>query len=107
MNNLAIFIKERRESLQLSTRKLAELSNVSHSEIHRLENGERRHPSPPLLKDLAKGLSVPYEEIMQAAGYMDRIPSTPVIAPKIAFSDLTEDEQDQVRTFIEFLRSKR
>lgn len=104
MNNLAIYIKEHREKLNISKRRLSELSSLSHTEINRLENGERKNPSPPRLKSIANGLGVSYEEIMQAAGYLD---TTPVITAKISFADLTEDEQDQVWTLIQFLRAKR
>ena len=63
MNNLAVFIKEHREKLKISKLKLSELSNVSTTEIRRLENGQRKNPSPPLLKSIANALNVRYEDI--------------------------------------------
>ncbi|KAF5045674.1 helix-turn-helix protein [anaerobic digester metagenome] len=108
MNNLAIFIKEHREKLNISKRKLSELSNVSHTEIQRLENGHRKNPSPPLLRSIANALNVRYEDIMEAAGYLDTMPGTPLIVAKMPYAeDLTDEEVEKVRTFIEFLRAKR
>lgn len=105
---LAIFIKERREKLNISKRKLSELSNVSHTEIQRLENGQRKNPSPPLLKSIANALNVRYEEIMEAAGYLAPKPVSEINATRMPYAaDLDEDELKQVQTFIEFLRTKR
>lgn len=108
MNNLAIFIREHREKLNISKRKLSELSNVSHTEIQRLENGQRKNPSPPLLKSIANALNVRYEEIMEAAGYLDTTSESMVQSAWLPYlEDLTFDELKQVQTFIEFLRAKR
>lgn len=77
MSDLGKFIAEHREVKKLSRRKLAELANISHTEIHRLENGERKTPSPVI------AASIPGTE------------------------DLTDDEIEEVRNFIDFLRAKR
>lgn len=108
MNNLAIFIKEHREKLNISKRKLSELSNVSHTEIQRLESGQRKNPSPPLLRSIANALNVRYEDIMEAAGYLDTTSESLVQSAWLPYlEDLTFDELKQVQTFIEFLRGKR
>ena len=107
MNNLAIFIKEHREKLNISMRKLSELSNVSTTEIRRLENGQRKNPSPPLLKSIANALHVRYEDILIAAGYLDTKPESPGIAaiiPNLQY--LTDDELEQVQTTLDLLRVK-
>jgi transcriptional regulator with XRE-family HTH domain len=107
ISELSKFIKEHRLSKGLSKRKLAELANISHTEIHRLENGERKNPSPPILKSIAIALNVTYDEIMQAAGYMDSTsPVTVIAARSDDLSDLTELEYEQVRSYIDFIRSK-
>lgn len=108
MGDLGEFIADHRIAKKLSSRKLAEIANISHTEIHRLENGERKKPSPPVLKAIANALGVSFEEIMQAAGYMeDKLP-LPVIKASIFYTeDLNDQEISEVRNFIEFLRSKR
>lgn len=108
MSELGKFIAEHRTSKGLSRRKLAELADISHTEIHRLENGERKNPSPPILKSIAIALGVSYDDIMLAAGYIDDPTERPIIAAHIKGSeDLTESELKEVEDYIEFLRSKR
>ena len=108
MSNLAIFIKEHREKLKISKRKLSELSNISTTEIRRLENGQRKNPSPPLLRSIANALNVRYEDILEAAGYLVIKPESPDIKARMPYMEgLTDDELEQVQRFIDFLRAKR
>ncbi len=108
MSDLGKFIFEHRTAKNLSSRKLAELANISHTEIHRLENGERKHPSPLVLKFIANALQLPYDDIMKAAGYIDGTCISPLIAAHLAIiTDLTDQELEEVHNFIEFLRNKR
>ncbi|MBU3143300.1 helix-turn-helix transcriptional regulator [Clostridium sp. CF012] len=104
MSDIGKFILEHRTARNLSTRKLAALADISHTEIHRLENGERKNPSPLLLKCIANALALPYEDIMRAAGYMDIIATTTHLS---GIDDLTDQEIEEVNNFIEFLRNKR
>lgn len=107
MSILGKYITDHRVSKNLSKRKLAELANISHTEIHRLENGERKSPSPFVLKSIALALDLQFEDIMKAAGYVDdRSPSKlPTWLHEI--DNLSQEELDEVRDFIEFLRNKR
>lgn len=108
LNDLGKFIFEHRTAKNLSSRKLAELANISHTEIHRLENGERKHPSPLVLKCISNALELPYDDIMKAAGYMDSTSASPHIDAYLSYiTDLSDQELEEVHNFIEFLRSKR
>ena len=62
-------IKKRREELGFSQRQLAYLSNVSNTEISRIEAGERKKPSQEILKQLAAPLRLKKEELLELAGY--------------------------------------
>lgn len=108
MNALGNFITERRIEKKLSIRKLAELANISHTEIYRLEHGERKHPSPLILKSIAQALEVNFSEIMKAAKYIDDDFHSKIV-PNILLSiyDLDDRELQEVLDFIDFLRSKR
>lgn len=53
-----------------SQRKLSEASGISNATISRIEAGTQR-PDPETLRLLSYVLDVPYEELMQAAGYID------------------------------------
>ncbi|GMG80100.1 transcriptional repressor RghR [Bacillus safensis] len=54
---------------------LAMYSEVSAAGISRIENGKRGIPKPPTIKKLAGALKVPYEDMMQAAGYIEEASS--------------------------------
>ncbi|MGH4123702.1 MAG: helix-turn-helix domain-containing protein [Clostridium sp.] len=108
VSDIGNFILEHRTARNLSTRKLAALADISHTEIHRLENGERKNPSPLVLKCIANALDLPYEDIMRAAGYMDiASPSSATTTRLSGINDLTDQEIEEVNNFIEFLHNKR
>jgi transcriptional regulator with XRE-family HTH domain len=69
------YLKQLRETKNLSFRKLDALSGVSYVYLSQIENGKRGIPSPDVLKKLAAPLGVSYKELMQAAGYLGQDPS--------------------------------
>ncbi len=71
------YIKFLRNEKGLSQRDLAEKSGVSNAEISRLETGERKKPSPNVLKALHSYLGVSYEELLQRAGYIEEVVDHP------------------------------
>lgn len=70
---LGSFIENLRTNKNLSQRQLAEKAGISHTEVWRLESGERKNPSPPVLKALAPHLGISYEELMKKAGYIEEV----------------------------------
>lgn len=70
---LGKFIEDRRTFKGLSIRQLAEKAGISHTEVWRLESGERKNPSPQVLKSLAPHLGITYEELMKRAGYLEEV----------------------------------
>ncbi len=73
------YLKQLRETKQLSLRKLDSLSGVSHVYLSQIENGNRGVPSPDVLKKLAAPLGVTYKELMQAAGYWGKDSNVPTL----------------------------
>lgn len=69
--NFGELIKDLRSKKGISQRQLSMYSNISNTEISRLESGERKKPSPDLLRRLAPPLDTTYSELMVAAGYID------------------------------------
>lgn len=65
------YIKALRDKKNLSQRDIAELSKVSNTEISRIESGERKKPSPKILKAIAPHLGTSYEGLMSKAGYIE------------------------------------
>ena len=108
MNTLGKYIYDQRNYKNLSIRKLAEISHISHTEIHRLENGERKSPSPLVLKSISHALNISFNEIMKAAGYIDEDKNISNLRLKLSKIEyLNESELNEVSDFIDFLLSKR
>ena len=110
MNELGSLIKKRRQEKDFSIRKLAELAEISHTEIKRIEDGLRKQPSPQVLRAIAAALGTPYEELMAAAGYIDEVPEqeeTVALAGLNGTEDLSPEELAQVNSYIAFLKSQR
>ena len=112
MKELGTFIKEKRMEKGLSIRKLAELAEISHTEVKRIEDGLRKQTSPQVIRSIAAALNVPYEELMAAAGYLDETPepasSGNTVTSQIQNTDdLSPDEIDQVNQYIAFLKTRR
>jgi transcriptional regulator with XRE-family HTH domain len=63
------YVKTKREEKGISRFKLATLTEISHTEINRIEIGERQKPPFQTLIKIANVLDVPQEEILAAAGY--------------------------------------
>jgi len=93
MNCIGDFIKERRLAKDWSKRALAEKAGVSHSEVHRIENGERTNPSVPVLFAIAEALGVPKDEMLRQAGYKSDDGDAPFIEK--VFPDLKTEKQQQ------------
>ena len=108
MNDLGKMIQALRKGRDFSVRKLAELSGVSHTEIKRIEEGTRQHPSPAVLRRISSALSTPYEELMAAAHYIDE-PTVDSTAPAGIqdADDLTPEELAEVNNYIKYVRSRR
>jgi transcriptional regulator with XRE-family HTH domain len=103
MASLGDFIKERRLAKKLSKRALAIKANISHTEVHRIESGERRSPSVPVLNALADVLGVPKEEMLRVAGYIDEHNENVSLIEKV-FPDLkTEKQQKTVQKIVDGL----
>jgi transcriptional regulator with XRE-family HTH domain len=56
----------------LSQRELAKLAGVSHTEISRIESGEREKPSAKNLAKLSTPLGISNEKLLAVAGYIQR-----------------------------------
>ena len=61
-------VQKGREEKNLSMRQLAELAKVSHSDISRIESGEREVPNPKVLRKISKYIGINYNDLMYASG---------------------------------------
>ncbi len=68
------FIKKLRQGKNISLVKLAAQAGLSPSYLSRIERGERNIPHARILKRLAPHLGLTPEELLIAAGYLNRKP---------------------------------
>jgi transcriptional regulator with XRE-family HTH domain len=96
----------------LSLRQVEEATDqaVSNAYLSQLEKGKIRKPSPNVLHSLAAVYAVPYESLMEKAGYL--LPSDGDKAGRrrrltaFAIDDLTAEEEEELLKYLAFLRSR-
>ena len=69
MKELGPLIKAAREQRAVTIREAEELSGISNAYLSQLENGKIQKPSPETLNKLSKLYQIPYEMLMEKAGY--------------------------------------
>ena len=78
--NVGELITKARETKGISKNQLAELCGVSHTEIARIESGEREVPNPKTLRKISKYIDVNFNELMYASGLGLQIgPDSPLL----------------------------
>ena len=114
--SLGAYLRALRESMRMKLREVEEASGVSNAYLSQLETGKIGKPSPHILHKLASVYNVPYEMLMDRAGYLDgtdgrRGEDEPAVRgsriPASALRDLTTDEEEAVLKYIDFLRYQR
>lgn len=95
-----------------SLREVEKHTGVSNAYLSQLETGKIANPSPEILFKLAEYYRVPYPSLMEAAGYLRQQETRATKRPSAVHSalmsaDLSDEEQDKVADFIEFLRAQR
>jgi HTH-type transcriptional regulator, competence development regulator len=111
-NALGDELKLLRREKGATLREVEEATDISNAYLSQLENGKAEQPSPRVLHKLSEYYRVPYNRLMEIAGYLqpsatmqqNRIGS---IQAALMSSDLSEDEERTVSQFIQFLRSQR
>lgn len=70
VGSLGDYLKEQRQSAQLSLRQLAEQAGVSNPYLSQIERGLRK-PSAEVLQQIAKALRISAEQLYVRAGILD------------------------------------
>jgi HTH-type transcriptional regulator, competence development regulator len=111
-NELGKFLCDLRTAKQLSLRQVEEATDraVSNAYLSQVENGKIRKPSPNVLHSLAAVYAVPYESLMERAGYL--VPSQQADDRRrrksriFAIDDLSAEEERELLKYLAFLRSR-
>jgi transcriptional regulator with XRE-family HTH domain len=110
---LGVLLADLRTAKGLSLREVEEATgrSVSNAYLSQLENGEISKPSPNVLHRLAEVYAVPYEALMEKAGYL--LPSEDGGGRRrkrlavFAIDDLTAEEEEELLKYLAFLRTRR
>jgi transcriptional regulator with XRE-family HTH domain len=82
---------------------------VSNAYLSQLENGKIAKPSPNVLHTLAEVYVVPYEALMEKAGYLLPPEDSGGRRKRLAvfaIDDLTAEEEEELLKYLAFLRSR-
>jgi transcriptional regulator with XRE-family HTH domain len=97
-----------------SLRDVENSTKVSNAYLSQLETGKTSKPSPQVLHKLAGFYNVPYESLMEAAGYLEKQSAAPrqrkrlgALQSALMSAQLTDEEQDRVADFVGYLRQRR
>ena len=118
--SLGAYLAAIRGVRRMTLREVEEAANgeVSNAYLSQLENNRITRPSPNILHALARVLSVPYETLMEKAGYFpSRTAGVDVLrsagpskkANPSVFADesLTTEEEEALVEYLAFLRSRK
>jgi len=83
VGSLGEYIREQRESAQVSLRQLAKTAGVSNPYLSQIERGVKK-PSAEILSQIAKGLRISAETLYVQAGILDERDSSDVVAAVLA-----------------------
>ena len=113
-SSLGPFIKKARLDHNMSLRDVEEATGkeVSNAYLSQLEGGKIAKPSPHILYALSSALGVPYEALMQRAGYIVPLGNRPEGArhgrtATFSIGNLSGDEETALLDYLNYLRSKR
>jgi len=101
-----------RSAKGLSLREVEEATDraVSNAYLSQLEKGKIQQPSPSVLHQLAVVYAVPYEALMEKAGYL--LPPLNGAGRRkrlaaFAIDDLTAEEEEELLKYLAFIRSRK
>lgn len=109
---LAAFLASARSTLDMSLRAVEKETGISNAYLSQLEHGRIKTPSPRNLYKLARLYRVPYELLMDLAGYpIPKAPSAELQAAHDTFAArigaVTEEEEEALVEYLQFIRSRR
>lgn len=107
-----MFLAAARNKLGMTLRAVEAKTRISNAYLSQLEHGKIKMPAPQNLYKLAEVYRVPYELLMELAGYpLPKARSAESRAPATAFASrigaVTEEEEEALVEYLEFIRSRR
>lgn len=112
MKELGVTIKETRVLRGWSLRVAEQKTGISNGYLYLMEQGKIQEPSPHMLQKIADAYSIDYLNLMKLAGYIHTQGSKPTVKDTVgvalssSLKDLDKDQIDEVKRYIQFIRSK-
>jgi transcriptional regulator with XRE-family HTH domain len=112
-SELGVVLADLRKAKGFSLREVEQATGnaVSNAYLSQLENGKIKKPSPNVLHSLAEVYVVPYETLMERAGYLLALEGKNAGRRRrlavFAIDDLTAEEEEELLKYLAFLRSRR
>jgi len=109
MKSLGRILAEARTKKGLSQRAVEAATGISNAYLSQLEGGKVKQPSPTMLHKLAELYGVDYGAILEWAGYPVPVNETKQPASRLAarLGPTTEDEEEAIAEYLEFLRARK
>lgn len=106
--SLGHYLAYLRTTKKLSLRAVEEATDkeVSNAYLSQLEHDRIQKPSPNILYSLAEVYAVPYEKLMEKAGYITQGAGRRVATFAID-ENLTPDEEEKLLEYLAFMRSRK
>ena len=109
-DRLGSFLAKARSATGKSLRTVEHETGISNAYLSQLETGKIKTPAPQNLHRLAKIYSVPYELLMELAGFP--VPETSTTTSRSARTNarigpVTADEEEALIEYLQFLRSRK
>lgn len=112
IQTLATFISDARAKAGLTLRAVEKETGISNAYLSQLEHGKIQTPAPQNLHKLAALYHVPYEILMELAGYpvpestaVTSRPARDTIAARIG--SVTKEEEEALVEYLQFLRLRK
>jgi transcriptional regulator with XRE-family HTH domain len=106
---LGSFLAKARNAAGKSLRAVERETGISNAYLSQLETGKIKTPAPQNLHTLADAYSVPYETLMELAGYP--VPSGVAertdSAKSARIGPVTQEEEDALVEYLQFIRSRK
>lgn len=106
---LATFVTKARSDAGLTLRAVEKETGISNAYLSQLEHGKIQTPAPQNLHKLAILYRVPYEVLMELAGYPMPQMSSERPAERMAarIGSVTREEEDALVEYLQFLRQRK
>jgi transcriptional regulator with XRE-family HTH domain len=110
-SNLAAFLSDIRAQKTMSLRDVEAATEengtkISNAYLSQLEKGDIKNPSPHVLYNLAQVYGVPYERLMEEAGYIKPADQNKQPVKALYADDLSDDEFELAKEYIQMLRRR-